>query len=63
MPKIVKPTIAATVGTKLAAPGATNISLRAALQDIEDQRREGKTDAHEALKAVFDTVESQRKAG
>lgn len=63
MPKIVKPTIAATVATKQAAPGSTRVSIAAALQSIEDQRREGATDAHEALKATFDTIETQRKAG
>lgn len=63
MPKIVKPTIAATVATKQAAPGSTRTSIAAALQSIEDQRREGATDAQEALKATFDTIESQRKAG
>lgn len=63
MPKIVKPTIAAALATKTAAPGATVLGIRAALQSIEDQRREGATDAQEALKATFDTIESQRKAG
>lgn len=63
MPKITAPTIAATVGTKTAAPSSMKDSLNAALWDIENQRREGKTDAHEALKATFDTVEKQRKAG
>lgn len=63
MPKITTPVIAATVGTKTAAPSSMATSLRTALWDIENQRREGKTDAHEALKATFDTVERQRKAG
>lgn len=63
MPKITTPTIAATVGTKAAAPSSMHTSIRTALQDIETQRREGKTDAHEALKAMYDTIESQRKAG
>lgn len=63
MPKVTPPAIAATVATKQAAPGVTRVSIAAALQNIEDQRREGKTDAHEALKATFATIESQRKAG
>lgn len=63
MPKIVKPTIAASLGTRLALPGSLHAGLRVALQSIEDQRREGLTDAHEALKATFDTVENQRRAG
>jgi len=63
MPKIVKPTVPATVGLKTAVPGAAQTSLRAALQSIEDQRREGKTDAQEALKDTFDTYEAQRRAG
>lgn len=63
MPKITPPTIAATVGTKAAAPSSTKASLNTALWDIENQRREGKTDAHEALKSIFATVENQRKAG
>jgi len=61
MPKVLAPTIAATVGTKLAAPGATKDALHLALWDIENQRREGKTDAHEALQTLFATVEGQRK--
>lgn len=63
MPKVTPPSIASNLATKAAAAGATRIGIAAALQDIENQRREGKTDAHEALKTVFDTVERQRKAG
>lgn len=64
MPKITPPAIAPTIATRAALPGVTQTTLRAALQSIEDQRREGKkTDAHEALKTVFDTVENQRRAG
>lgn len=61
MPKVTAPTIAATVGRPTAAPGASKDALHAALWDIENQRREGKTDAHEALQTIFATVESQRK--
>lgn len=63
MPKITAPTIAATVGTKAAAPSSTKDILHAALWDIENQRRTGGTDAHEALATMFATVERQRKAG
>lgn len=63
MPKITPPTIAATVATRTALPGATQVAIRTALQSIEDQRREGKTDAHEALKATLLTIDNQRRAG
>jgi hypothetical protein len=63
MPKIIAPFIPANIATKAAPPGVTQATLRDALWDIENQRREGKTDAHEALKTVFTTVETQRKAG
>lgn len=63
MPKITAPVIATNIGTKSVAPGVTNATMRDALWDIENQRREGKTDAHEALKSVFIQVERQRRGG
>lgn len=63
MPKIVPLVIATNIGTRTVAPGVTNATLRDVLWDIENQRREGKTDAHEALKSVFVQVETQRRGG
>ena len=63
MAKITSPTIAATLGTKNAAPSSLHPGLRVAFQSIEDQRREGKTDAQEAIATMMAIVEAQRRAG
>jgi hypothetical protein len=63
MPKVTTPTIPAGIATSSAAPGAVHANLKAALQSVEDQRREGKTDAQAALKAVMDNIEDQRRRG